>query len=98
LGGDTVAGGKMKETGYSHWNSPNTGATNETGFSALPGGLRDNGGNFNSYGYDAGFWSSDEYNLLEAWCHVLSYNSVSIFSLKDEENKKFGSSVRLVKD
>jgi uncharacterized protein (TIGR02145 family) len=59
LGGLSVAGGKMKEVGTEHWNSPNTGATNESGFTALPGGHRDKDGaglaNITSNGF---FWSS----------------------------------------
>src|SRR5574344_601553 len=55
LGGASVAGGKLKETGTTHWNSPNTGATNETGFTALPGGCRNSDGAFYSVG-DLGYW------------------------------------------
>src|SRR5574344_54019 len=50
LGGASVAGGKLTETGTTHWNSPNTGATNETGFTALPGGYRFSNGAFNGIG------------------------------------------------
>jgi hypothetical protein len=46
LGGESVAGGKLKETGTSHWESPNTGATNESGFTALPSGYRNFAGAF----------------------------------------------------
>jgi len=58
LGGINIAGGKMKESGTTHWNSPNTGATNESGFTALPGGLRNRDGSFSDLGTNAVFWSS----------------------------------------
>ena len=57
LGGIDIAGGKLKETGTSHWNAPNVGATNETGFSALPGGHRQVQSTSDTIGY-AGFWWS----------------------------------------
>ena len=56
----TNVGGKLKETGTTHWATPNTGATNETGFTALPGGFRDYNGTFNIIGYFGFWWSSTE--------------------------------------
>lgn len=58
LGGEDVAGGKMREAGTAHWLSPNTGATNESGFTARPGGYRDMFGNFTAITSIAYFWSS----------------------------------------
>lgn len=58
LGGESVAGGKLKEAGTTHWTSPNTGATNLTGFTALPGGTRDCGNNYGQMGTGCSFWSS----------------------------------------
>ena len=60
LGGSNVAGGKMKEEGTTHWLSPNTGATNESGFTALPGGDRDGTGIFLNMGIGGIFWSSTD--------------------------------------
>lgn len=60
LGGDSVAGGKLKEVGTMHWHSPNTGATNIVGFTALPGGARDCGNNFINMGSGCRFWTSFE--------------------------------------
>ncbi|MBA7544886.1 hypothetical protein ES705_37247 [subsurface metagenome] len=58
LGGASVAGGKLKETGTAHWSYPNTGATNESGFTALPGGGRSLNGTFGYVGSSGGWWSS----------------------------------------
>ncbi len=74
LGGDNVAGGKMKEAGYAHWGSPNTGATNSSWFTALAGGGWDNYGGFYNLGYYAGFWSSSQGNVSSAWGRYLNHD------------------------
>jgi uncharacterized protein (TIGR02145 family) len=65
LGGESVAGGKMKETGTDHWLGPNNEATNESGFRALPGGLTNFNWGFNFLGLTGSWWSSDAgvYNM-----------------------------------
>jgi uncharacterized protein (TIGR02145 family) len=62
LGGDSIAGGKLKETGTTHWLEPNTGATNETDYTALPGGTRGNGESIDFLGIGSfgNYWSSTE--------------------------------------
>ncbi len=72
LGGESVAGGKMKSIGTAYWNSPNTGATNESGFSVLPGGCRSNDGSFNDIRLYAFFWSATESDSNLAWYRDLS--------------------------
>jgi uncharacterized protein (TIGR02145 family) len=74
LEGESVAGGKMKETGTTHWTSPNTGATNESGFTALPGGTRYNNGTFGIIGYNGTWWSSTESGTSTAWSRKLYYD------------------------
>ncbi len=96
LGGSLVAGGKMKETGTTHWNSPNTGANNISGFSALPGGYRSTNGNAGNIGYDANFWSSTEDSSNYAWFRYLYYYSEDV--LPYSYHKGFGFSVRCIKD
>jgi len=78
LGGSSVAGGKMKEAGTAHWNSPNTGASNSSGFMALPGGLRVINGSFNSLGDYGYFWSSSENSATYAWLRLLSYGNEDV--------------------
>ncbi|NLN95739.1 MAG: hypothetical protein GX128_06180 [Bacteroidales bacterium] len=96
LGGENIAGGKLKETGTGHWSSPNTGATNETGFTALPGGHRSLNGEF-SYVEDFGYyWSATESSTTHAWYRDLSYYSTNVY--RSNVNKDYGFSVRCVKD
>ena len=96
LEGASVAGGKLKETGTTHWNSPNTGATNESGFTGLPGGYRFFNGAFNYIGISAYWWSSTEFNASSAWKHNLDYDNAGIY--RGFNNKKFALSVRCVRD
>ena len=96
LGGEDVAGGKMKETGTTHWNSPNTGATNSSGFTALPGGYRNTNGNFGSKGYSGRWWSATEYSSTDAWYRRLSSNHDGVY--RYSYVKERGFSVRCVRD
>lgn len=96
LGGIMVAGGKLKESGTLHWLSPIIFATNESGFSALPGTDRSNVGTFQSNGYSSKFWTSDELNETNSlyWSLSDKNNYVSIANTY----KSNGLSVRCIKD
>jgi len=96
LGGESVAGGKMKETGTTHWNSPNTGATNSSGFTGLPGGYCYNYGTFGWFGYAGYFWSSTQFSTSDAWGRSLGYNYALFY--RDYDFKGNGFSVRCLKD
>jgi uncharacterized protein (TIGR02145 family) len=96
LGGESVAGGKLKETGLIHWQNPNTGADNETGFTALPGGCRDFDGSFHGIGSFGFWWSSTGFVIGGAWCWYLSYNDSGEYSYGRYEQDGF--SVRCIKD
>jgi uncharacterized protein (TIGR02145 family) len=73
LGGQGVAGGPLKEAGTAHWVYPNTGATNTTGFSALPGGYRYTDGRFYYLGYYGYWWSSTAYGTANSWYRSMSH-------------------------
>jgi len=96
LGGESVAGGKLKETVTTHWDSPNVGATNETGFTALPGGLRSDEDCFNDIGLCGYWWSSTERSTSEAWGRDLIYDSSNLGT--NGGYKEPGFSIRCVKD
>lgn len=96
LGGESVAGGKMKSTGTSLWLSPNTLATNESGFTGLPGGYRFYDGSFADFGVNGIWWSSSEYFTSIAWFRFLNYNNGN--ATRSNDNKGNGFSVRCLKD
>jgi uncharacterized protein (TIGR02145 family) len=96
LGGENVAGGKLKEEGTAHWVSPNDGATNQTGFAALPGGLRGYYGPFYNIGEIGNWWSSTEEVTGYAWCRVLWYDYAGLGRSNPYETA--GYSVRCLKD
>jgi uncharacterized protein (TIGR02145 family) len=95
LGGDPVAGGKMKEKGTTNWFIPNNGATNESGFTALASGFRNNDGQYGAHLLNACFWSSSQ---KWGWgiSRILSYDKRDLYKyLIFKEN---GHSVRCIRD
>lgn len=96
LGVNDVAGSNMKKTGTNHWSPPNNGATNESGFSALPDGFRDDGGSYDGVGRYTAFWSFTEHNSYYAWFRDFYFDSSDVS--RDDYNKRFGLSVRCLMD
>ena len=96
LGGENIAGGKLKESGTTHWLDPNTGATNESFFTAIPGGIRLDFGKFIMIGSYGTWWSTTEYDTYSAWSRNVYNNHINL----DRYNffKLNGMSVRCVKD
>lgn len=96
LGGISVAGGKLKETGTTHWDSPNDETTNKTGFTAHPGGFRLTDGAFSSIGIVGYWWSDAEYGTVTAWGRHMGYDGSNVY--RYDYYKKLGFSVRCVRD
>ena len=96
LGGESVAGGKLKESGTTHWSSPNAGAINSSDFAALPGGNRDSDGTFYSVGYYGHWWSTTEFVGATVWLRGLYYDFNSLGRVYYA--KKDAYSVRCIKD
>lgn len=96
LGGQALAGGKMKSTGTQYWSSPNTGATNESGFSGLPGGYRNIGGTFYYFGNLGSWWSSTEGGTNSAWDRYLYFSNGNVY--RNNASKGDGFSVRCLRD
>jgi uncharacterized protein (TIGR02145 family) len=96
LGGETVAGGQLKESGLCHWETPNTGATNSIGFAALPGGFRSNSGIFQNINFGGEWWTSSENSSTYASDRQMQFNAINASS--SSSLKEFGFSVRLIQD
>jgi uncharacterized protein (TIGR02145 family) len=92
-----IAGGKLKELGTTLWLSPNTGATNESGFSARPGGTRSFNGIFNQINNQGFWWSATENDPLNGNYWSLGYNGTMVLRYFDY-GKYPGFSVRCLKD
>ena len=103
LGGESVAGGKMKTIGNAYWNDPNTGAINSSGFSVLPGGYRNSDGSFGNIRGNAFFWSATESATVDAWNRNLYSNNGVVdryinFNFSSYGGKSVGASVRCLRD
>jgi uncharacterized protein (TIGR02145 family) len=98
LGGDVIAGGKMKSTGTQYWASPNTAADNNSGLSGLPGGNRysNSNGPYNAIGGSGYWWSSSQNNTTNAWYRTLYYGTGNL--TRYGGNKREGISVRCLRD
>ena len=96
LGGESVAGGKMKSIGTAYWSSQSAGTDNSSGFSALPGGYRIKDGSFNNLRNSAVFWRATEDNANNAWSSRLEYNSNNVS--RNSYEKQYGASIRCLKD
>ena len=96
LDGGDVAGGKLKEIGTTHWQSPNKGATNETGFTALPGGYRKFNGSFDGVGSSGYWWSATEDCATFSWFRFMYYLDSDIY--KGLSYKELEFPVRCVRD
>ncbi len=97
LGGQGMAGGKMKETGITHWNAPNAGATNVSGFTGLPGGYRLNTtGNFTDIGKYGVIWSSSYFDATNSYDRYMVYTNDDL--TRTQSHKANGYSVRCMKD
>ncbi|MBW6534936.1 MAG: fibrobacter succinogenes major paralogous domain-containing protein [Mariniphaga sp.] len=97
LGGENIAGGKLKEIGTIHWSSPNEGATNETGYTALPGGYRSTSNiNFRQIKTDGFWWSSTNFGYNGAYYRQMRSSFKYVFG--EGSGKAAGFSVRCIKD
>ena len=97
-GGQYAASSALREAGITHWTSPNSDATNSTGFTALPGGYRMVAGSFSQKGGCANFWTSTEPGSGSANYRLLMFNSTEVKNLTFSNDEMYGFSVRCIRD
>ena len=97
MGGVNSAAGALKEVGLAHWNAPNAGANNSSGFTALPAGRREyTDGSFINTGFNAFWWTSTAYNPDYSWYFQMNYDGANL--IQANFHKQYGFSIRLIKD
>lgn len=96
LGGDVIAGPKLKATGMEYWDSPNNVATNESGFSAIPAGYRDEYGDFESFNSSGAWWDTDRASTILGYSHWLHAGYDKVYQSNVRQSR--GLSIRCVKD
>lgn len=97
LGGDAVSGGKLKELGLAHWNSPNTKGSNSSGFNLLGSGVRSHGaGAFTSLTTESDIWTITEDSATNATSYFVTASNVAL-NFQSNNNKKYGFALRLIK-
>lgn len=95
LGGAAVAGGKIKKEGLTYWNTPNTGATNENGFSAIAGGIRNVAGLYSQVGTSCYLYTSE---LLSNAPYYRAIDNTTIIVTVGTTDKRIGMSIRLLRN
>lgn len=96
LGGEGSAGGKLKEKGLAHWQTPNSDAKNSVGFTALPGGFRWFSGEFDDINLAGVWWTATDVSLVDAYTRYMNYQAEDC--MRDLNNLRHGASVRCVRD
>jgi uncharacterized protein (TIGR02145 family) len=96
LGGENIAAARLKESGTTHWTSPNLGALDSYGFAALPAGARGAQSVFGLMGNDGNWWTSTEDATGTAWARTMRNNQIAVG--RNAGNKRSGYSIRCIKD
>ena len=96
LGGESVAGGELKQIGDCSWTDPNTDAVDSVGFTALPAGLCDDTGAFLNIGNNGYWWTATAFDSTDSWLRSMSYANGSV--VRTSNSKNYGLSVRVIQD